>query len=282
MEVPVDYQEIVYEVSEAIATITLNRPDKLNAWTIRMESEYRHAMEAAEKDPDVRVIIVTGAGRGFCAGADMKMLSGISQGDTLGRGGEATDLPKATPGTAADVRDDFRMVYTYPPAIRKPIIAAVNGAAAGLGFIHALYCDMRFASERARFGTAFARRGLIAEHGISWMLPRLIGLQNALDLLYSGRMIDAQEALAMGLVSKVLPHDDLIPTVRAYATELATLSSPRSMAIMKRQVYDAQFQDLATANTIGNDEMLKSFETEDFREGVASFVERRPPKFTGK
>ena len=282
MEVPVDYQEIVYEVSEAIATITLNRPDKLNAWTIRMESEYRHAMEAAEKDPDVRVIIVTGAGRGFCAGADMKMLSGISQGDTLGRGGDATDLPKATPGTAADVRDDFRMVYTYPPAIRKPIIAAVNGAAAGLGFIHALYCDMRFASERARFGTAFARRGLIAEHGISWMLPRLIGLQNALDLLYSGRMIDAQEALAMGLVSKVLPHDDLIPTVRAYATELATLSSPRSMAIMKRQVYDAQFQDLATANTIGNDEMLKSFETEDFREGVASFVERRPPKFTGK
>lgn len=277
-----DYQEVIYEVSEAIATITLNRPDKLNAWTIRMESEYRHAMGAAEKDPDVRVIIVTGAGRGFCAGADMKMLSGISHRKTLGRGEDATDLPKSTPGTAPDVRDDFRMLYTYPPAIRKPIIAAVNGAAAGLGFIHALYCDMRFASERARFGTAFARRGLIAEHGISWMLPRLIGLQSALDLLYSGRMIDAEEALAMGLVCKVVPHDDLIPTVRAYATELATLSSPRSMAIIKRQVYDAQFQDLATANTIGNDEMLKSFETEDFREGVASFVERRPPKFTGK
>ncbi len=277
-----DYQQIVYEVSEGIATLTLNRPEKLNAWTMRMEGEYRHAMAEAEKDPDVRVIIVTGAGRGFCAGADMDMLSGLSQGETLGRGGEPEDLPKATPGARPDVRDDFRMLYTYPPAIQKPIIGAINGAAAGLGFVHTLYCDVRFASERARFGTAFARRGLIAEHGISWMLPRLVGVQNALDLLYSGRMIDAQEALAMGIVSKVVPHDDLIPTVRSYATDLATLSSPRSIAIMKRQVYDALFQDLAAANTIANDEMLKSFETHDFKEGVASFVERRPPKFTGK
>lgn len=277
-----DFQEIIYEVSENIATITLNRPEKLNAWTRRMEAEYRQAMAISEKDPEVRVIIITGAGRGFCAGADMTMLSSISEGETLERGGTPEDLSLASPGSGPDVRDDFRMLYTYPPAIQKPILGAVNGPAAGLGFIHLLYCDVRFASERARFGTAFARRGLIAEHGISWILPRLIGVQNALDLLFSGRMIDAQEALDRGLVSRVIPHDELIPTVREYATELATLSSPRSIGIMKRQVYDALFQDLATANTIGNEEMLKSFETADFKEGVASFVERRPPKFTGK
>jgi enoyl-CoA hydratase/carnithine racemase len=276
-----DYKELLYEVSEGIATVTLSRPEKLNAWTMRMEAEYRHAMAGAERDPDVRTIIVTGAGRGFCAGADMNLLSGLSQGDTLKQGGAEDGLPKANPG-APGARDDFRMLYTWPLAIRKPILAAVNGPAAGLGLIHTLYCDIRFASDRARFGTAFVRRGLIAEHGISYMLPRLIGVQNALDLLYSGRVIDAPEALRMGLVSRVVPHDELIPTVRAYARELGTLSSPRSIAIMKRQVYDALFQDLATANTIGNDEMLKSFESEDFREGVASFVEKRPPKFTGK
>jgi len=276
-----NYKELLYDVSEGIATVTLNRPEKLNAWTTRMEAEYRHAMAEAERDPDVRTIIVTGAGRGFCAGADMGLLTGLSQGDTLKEGGQADDLPKAKPG-APDARDDFRMLYTWPLAIRKPILAAVNGPAAGLGLIHTLYCDIRFASDRARFGTAFVRRGLIAEHGISYFLPRLIGVQNALDLLYSGRMIDAPEALRMGLVSRVVPHDELIPTVRAFARDLGTLSSPRSIAIMKRQVYDALFQDLATANTIGNDEMLKSFDSEDFREGVASFVEKRPPKFTGK
>ncbi len=277
-----NYRELRVEVSEAIATVSLHRPEKLNAWTMRMEAEYRHAMGEAEKDPGVRVIIVTGSGRGFCAGADMDLLTGLTQGETLQEGGAQEELPKASPGGRPGVRDDFRMLYTWPAAIEKPILAAINGPAAGLGFVHTLYCDVRFASDRARFGTAFARRGLIAEHGISWMLPRLIGVQNALDLLFSGRMIDAREALAMGLVSRVVPHDDLIPTVRAYAKELATMCSPRSIAIMKRQVYDALFQDLHTANTIGNEEMLKSFPTQDFREGVQSFLERRPPKFTGK
>ena len=276
------YQELLYDVSEGIATVTLHRPEKLNAWTMRMEGEYRHAMAEAEKDPGVRVILVTGSGRGFCAGADMGLLSGLTQGETLYEGGAEEDLPKASPGASPGVRDDFRMLYTWPPAIEKPILAAINGAAAGLGFIHTLYCDIRFASDRARLGTAFVRRGLIAEHGISWILPRLVGVQNALDLLFSGRMIDAQEALAMGLVSRVVPHDELIPTVRGYARELATMCSPRSIAIMKRQVYHALFQDLHTANTIGNDEMLQSFETHDFREGVASFLEKRTPEFTGK
>ncbi len=273
-----DYQEIRYDVSEEIATVTLHRPEQLNAWTMRMDGEYRHAMAEAEKDPDVRVIIVTGAGRGFCAGADMALLSSLTKGDAI----REEDLPRASPGARADARDDFRMLYTWPPAIAKPILAAVNGPAAGLGFVHMLYCDVRFASDRAKFGTAFVRRGLIAEHGVSWMLPRLVGLENALDLLFSGRMIDASEAIAMGLVSRVVPHDELIPAVRAYAKELATMCSPRSIAIMKQQVYNALFQDLATANTIANDLMLKSFESEDFCEGVSSFLERRPPKFTGK
>jgi enoyl-CoA hydratase/carnithine racemase len=276
------YEEIIYEVSENIATVTLNRPEKLNAWTLRMEGEYRHAMEAAEKDPDVRAIIVTGAGRGFCAGADMGLLSGLSHGERPEVGGGPEELAKASPGAGPGVREDFRMPHSYPPAIRKPILAAVNGPAVGLGFVSTLYCDVRFASERARFGTAFVRRGLIAEHGISWILSRLVGLQNALDLLFSGRVIDAPEALSIGLVSRVVPHDELIPTVRAYATELTTLSSPRSIAVMKRQIYDALFQDLATATAIADEEMVKSFESEDFKEGVASFLERRPPKFTGK
>ncbi|OGP86633.1 MAG: enoyl-CoA hydratase [Deltaproteobacteria bacterium RBG_13_65_10] len=277
-----DYQEVRYDVSEAIATVTLHRPDKLNAWTMRMEGEYRHALAAAEQDPEVRVIVVTGAGRGFCSGADMALLTGLTQGETLSEGPREEDLLRASPGARPDVREDFRMTYTWPPSIPKPILAAVNGPAVGLGLVHTLYCDVRFASDRARFGTAFARRGLIAEHGISWMLPRLVGPQNALDLLLSGRIIDAAEAFEMRLVSRVVPHAQLMPTVRAYARDLATVCSPRSIAIMKKQVYDALFQDLATANTIANDLMLKSFESEDFREGVESFVQRRAPRFTGR
>jgi enoyl-CoA hydratase/carnithine racemase len=274
----VDYRDIRYGVSEGIATVTLHRPEKLNAWTRRMEGEYRHAMAAAEKDPDVRAVIVTGAGRGFCAGADMGLLSGLVNGEEI----LAEEIPTASPGAGADTRDDFRMNYTWPPAIAKPILAAVNGPAVGLGFVHVLYCDVRFASDRAKFGTAFVRRGLIAEHGISWMLPRLVGLENALDLLLSGRVIDASEAVAMGLVSRVVPHDELIPAVRAYAQEIAAMCSPRSIAIMKKQVYDGLFQDLAGANKIANDLMFESFGSEDFREGVSSFLERRPPKFSGK
>lgn len=274
------YEEVIYDVRDRVATVTLNRPQALNAWTSRMAVEYRHALGTAEQDDDVRVIIVTGAGRGFCAGADMNMLTGLSQGDELDRG-NTTDLPLLNPGSEHNPRPDFQQQNSWPLAVRKPFIAAINGAAAGLGFVHSLYADIRFAADTAKFTTAFARRGLIAEHGISWMLPRLIGVSNAMDLLYSGRVIMADEALRMGLVSRVVPADELLPMTQEYARELATLASPRSQAIMKWQVYDGLMQDLATATGFANEEMLKSLECDDFKEGVASFVEKRAPNFTG-
>lgn len=274
-----DYQEILYDVSENIATITLNRPEKLNAWTGRMELEYRHALADAEDRDDVRVIILTGAGRGFCAGADMSMLSGLAE-----RDGErdAVDVEVAQPGQGnGPIREDYRKHYSFPLSVKKPIIAAINGAAAGLGLVHTLYCDIRFASDTAKFGTAFVQRGLIAEHGISWLLPRLIGLNNAMDLLISGRIILADEALRMGLVGRVVPADELMETVRDYAKRIAVYSSPRSTGIIKGLVYDAQFSDLATAIDAADVEMAKSLACKDFKEGVASFVEKRTPAFTG-
>ncbi len=166
--------------------------------------------------------------------------------------------------------------------VPKPIIAALNGATAGLGLVVSLYCDLRIAADTAVFTTAFSRRGLIAEHGVSWMLPRLVGLQHGLDLLLSARKITAAEALAMGLVAQVKPAATLQDDVRAYARELADLVSPRSLRVMKRQIWEAQFQSLAEATAVGNDEMQKSFTTEDFKEGVAHFVEKRAPRFTGR
>lgn len=275
-----DYQEILYSVSDRIATITLNRPDKLNAWTMRMEAEYRHAMADAEAREDVRVVVVTGAGRGFCAGADMSLLSSIQGGadlESVQREGEL-----AEPGNGPDVREDFKKPYTFPLGVRKPIIGAINGHAMGLGLVHAIYCDIRFASDKAKFGTAFSQRGLIAEHGLGWILPRLIGVENALDLLYSARIVEAEEAKAMGLVSRVVPHEELLPRVYEYATHLATMCSPRAMGIIKRQVYDSLMSDLGPATDIAIEEMMASFGTEDFAEGVTSFIEKRPPQFTGK
>lgn len=274
-----EYREIQFEVSDHIATLTLNRPDKLNAWTARMELEYRDALADAEARDDVRVIILTGAGRGFCAGADMSLLSSVMSEEF-----EVGDLQRdgKEPGQGEDVREDFRKPYSFLPAIRKPIIAAINGHAMGLGLVHALYCDIRFASETAKFGTAFVQRGLIAEHGIAWLLPRLIGLENSLDLLMSGRIIDAKEAQTLGMVGRVVPAEALMPTVREYAKHLATMCSPRALSIIKRQVWDSLMTDLGPSVDIAIQEMMDSFGTDDFREGVSSFLEKRPPQFTGK
>ena len=275
------YEQIRYDVEDGVATVTLNRPDKLNAWTAQMEKEVQAAMARAEADDEVRVIVLTGAGRGFCAGADLQDLGKVA-GAASAAELERVLKDRFVGPQRADARPDFQKTYSYFPAIGKPIIGAINGSAVGLGFVIALYCDLRFASDQARFSTAFSRRGLIAEHGISWMLPRLVGVSNALDLLFSARMIDAAEALRIGLVSRVLPQAEFMDGVRAYAKELATAVSPRSLRVMKKQVYEALFQTLAEATDAANVEMMKSFGSADFREGVAHFLEKRPPAFTGK
>ena len=273
------FEQILYEVKDRVATVTLNRPDKLNAWTAVMGREVRQAMDEAARDEAVRVIVLTGAGRGFCAGADMQMLSGI-----VGAGRQEPGEAAAAHEAAGDpaIRPDFRGPYAYFPMVPKPIIAALNGATAGLGLVVSLYCDLRIAADTAVFTTAFSRRGLIAEHGVSWMLPRLVGLQHGLDLLLSARKITAAEALAMGLVAQVKPAATLQEDVRAYARELADLASPRSLRVMKRQIWEAQLQSLAEATAVGDEEMRKSFTTEDFKEGVAHFVEKRTSRFTGR
>jgi len=276
----VNYQQIAYEVSGGIATCTLSRPDQLNAWTPRMQIELRDALYAAAADDDVRAIIITGAGRGFCAGADMKLLGSFSG---AGRMTADADLPQVEneppPGP---IRPDFQTEYSYLLSIPKPIIAAINGPAAGVGFVLALFCDIRMASASARMGAIFARRGLVAEYGVSWILPRLVGLANASDILFSGRLVDADEALRMGLVSRVIRNETFLGEVRDYANSLVSASSPRSIRIMKRQIYEDQLSTLEHSVGVAIKEMHESLRSEDFREGVAHFLEKRSPKFTGR
>lgn len=276
------YTEILYGVSNGVATVTLNRPEKLNAWTFTMEAEVREAMAAAEQDAGVRVIVLTGAGRGFCAGMDLAQLGQIAGSKPTVESLKKSLADYLKGPQRADARPDFQRTYSYFPAIGKPVIAALNGATTGLGLVIALYCDVRFASDQAKFSTAFARRGLIAEHGLSWMLPRLVGHANALDLLLSARTLDAVEALRMGLVNQVVPQEKFAESVQAYATELATMVSPRSLRVIKKQVYEALFQSLAEATDSANEQMFLSLVCEDFREGVTHFLEKRPPRFTGK
>lgn len=277
-------QEILYSVANRVATITLNRPDKLNAWTALMEKEVRSAMENAEGDEDVRVIVLTGAGRGFCAGADMSLLSAVAEHGVVNqaREGQSPEDQNREAALRDGVPLDFQKRYSYFPAIGKPVIAAINGPVVGLGLVITLYCDLRLASDAARFSTTFARRGLVAEYGMAWMLPRIVGIANALDLLFSARTIDAAEALRIGLVNRILPQESFLEKVHEYARELAATVSPRSLRIIKRQVYEAMFQPLSEAFDVSVNEMMASFKTEDFKEGVAHFVEKRPPAFSGR
>ncbi|HLZ85242.1 MAG TPA: enoyl-CoA hydratase [Caulobacteraceae bacterium] len=274
------YQDILYGVEDGVAVVTLNRPDRLNAWRAEMEREVRAAMKAAADDAAVRVIVLTGAGRGFCAGADM---GGLQSTVAAGRVAGEVAPARVRPGPFDPAsRSDFQKQYSYFPAVPKPIIAAINGACAGLGLVMALYADIRFASDAAKFTTAFARRGLIAEHGISWLLPRIVGVANAADLLFSARTILAPEAAAMGLVNRMIPHQSFEGEVMAYARMLASEVSPRSQREMKREMWNAMFQGLGEAIDAANADMPGSFVSEDFKEGVAHFVEKRAPAFTGR
>jgi enoyl-CoA hydratase/carnithine racemase len=290
MPTVVSTKETLYNVADRVATITLNRPDKLNAWTAVMEGEVRSHMQNAEQDDEVRVIVLTGAGRGFCAGADMSLLSAVAERGVDYRDLDNRDLDDRSREQALrdgansreGVAPDFQKKYSYFPAVGKPVIAAINGPVVGLGLVITLYCDLRLASDASRFSTTFARRGLIAEYGMAWMLPRIVGIANALDLLFSARTIDVAEALRVGLVNRVFPQETFLEKVQEFAQELASTVSPRSLRIIKRQVYEAMSQPLAEAFDISVREMMACFRTEDFKEGVAHFMQKRPAAFTGK
>ncbi|MGD0190045.1 MAG: enoyl-CoA hydratase [Rhizomicrobium sp.] len=276
------YPDILYGVDERIATITLNRPDRLNAYTGQMADSLKRAMADANEDRDVRSIVITGAGRGFCAGADMDVLSQhASAGHHTSQSAATHAEPEFRnilgPDLSAAFGDGSR--FGYFMKTKKPIIAAINGPIAGIGLVMALYADLRFAPENAVLTTSFAQRGLIAEHGIGWLLPRLVGQANALDLLLSARKITAREAEAIGLVNKVFAQDTFVDNVRAYARNLANAVSPRSMAIMKAQVWKSNFEDFNESLAVADREMALSLADNEFKEGVAHFVEKRAARF---
>jgi enoyl-CoA hydratase/carnithine racemase len=246
-------------VVDGVATITLHNPDRKNAWSLAMEHQYFARLDDAAAATDVRAIVVTGAGSAFCPGMDMAAL-------------------EQTAAAGEIVREGRRPMH-YALSIPKPMIAAINGACAGIGLIQALYCDLRFAARGARMSTSFTRRGLGAEYGTSWMLPRLVGVERALDLLLSGRTFDAEEAHTMGLVGRLCDPADVVADAQAYAAELARFSAPRAMAAVRYQVYADLDDDFETSWTRTLRIMQRMNAHPDFAEGVASFTERRDPAF---
>jgi enoyl-CoA hydratase/carnithine racemase len=245
-----------------VLVLTLNRPERLNSWTDALEERYYDRLDAGEDDPEVRAIVVTGAGRGFCAGADMEDLHHGATGDDV----EAALRNRPRP-------------RTFPLTVRKPLIAAINGAAAGLGLVEALYCDVRFATPEAKLTTAFARRGLVAEYGMSWLLPRLVGYSTALDLLMSARVVLGEEALRLRLVDRLSESGRVVDDAVAFAQELATHSSPWSMATIKAQVQADLDRSFTDAVAEAEELMIRSFDRPDVLEGVVSYNERRAPVF---
>jgi len=258
-----DLHVVRYEVADRVATVTLDRPDRLNAWTGRMHTEYRRCLARAEGDPAVRAIVVTGAGRGFCAGADARALEQHAD-----RGGYDDG-----------VRPEFDHAFAFHFGMAKPVIAAVNGPAAGVGLVLACYCDLRFAAAGAKLTTSAPRLGLPAEYGLSWVLPRLVGIGHATDLLLSSRVVLAEEAATMGLVNKVLPPDELLPHTYAYARALATEVSPAAVREAKRQLYVDLHGDVGTAVERSVELLDQMMGEPDYAEGVRAYVEKRPPRF---
>jgi enoyl-CoA hydratase/carnithine racemase len=252
---------VLAERRGAVLVLTLNRPERLNAWTDELEARYFALLDAAEHDREVRAIVVTGSGRGFCAGADME------------------DLERGAEGAAEQALRERPRARFFPMTVRKPMVAAINGAAAGLGLVEALYCDVRFATPDAKLTTAFVRRGLVAEYGISWLLARVVGYSAALDLLLSGRVVLGEEALGLRLVDRLSEPDRLVDDAIAYAEELATHSSPWSMATIKKQVQADMERTFTDAAAAADELMLESFRRPDVAEGVRSYIERRPPAF---
>ncbi|CAM03139.1 enoyl-CoA hydratase [Saccharopolyspora erythraea NRRL 2338] len=255
---PQPADEVLAEVrDDGVLLLTLNRPDRLNAWTRTMQRRYFDLLEEADRDPRVRVVVVTGAGRGFCAGADMAALSEVGPEDF----------------------DPDERPLSLATRMRKPVIAAINGPVAGVGLVVALFTDVRFAASEAKFTTAFSKRGLIAEYGIAWLLPKLVGVGKALDLLLSARTLLGTEAGELGLVDRVVPGDQVLGSALAYARTLATECSPASMAEIKQQVYTGLDSGLETATADATERMIAAFRRPDVKEGIHSYLERRAPRF---
>jgi enoyl-CoA hydratase/carnithine racemase len=268
---------IQYAVADSMATITLNRPYRMNAWTGRMHTEYRWLLEQADRDPTVHAIVVTGAGRAFCAGADSKALEGHVE---KGRYDPGTPEEMAKPGFG--VQPEFDADFAYHFGLTKPVIAAINGPAAGVGLVLACYADLRFAAEGAKLTTAHGKLNLPAEFGLSWLLPRMIGLTRANDLLLTSRVVLAEEALTLGLVNAVLPAEELLPHTYRYARNLIATVSPGSLRETKRQIYADLHRDVRAAVVHSREQVDRMMTEPDFAEGVAALTQKRPPRWSGK
>ena len=257
--------EVSYARRGPLGVIRLERPDALNALTSGMILGVERLARAAERDPEVIAICITGAGRGFCAGIDMAVLSEHTR--------------SGPPPGAGDGKPSRPALFSFLRDISKPVIAAINGVGAGGGFVLAMMCDLRFMAEDASLITIFSRRGLIAEHGTSWLLPRMTGLNRALDLLWSSRKVDAAEAYRIGFVDRVAPSDALLDEVEAYVTAMAASVSPRALAVIKAQLHRHLETTFDVAAVESADLMARALAHPDAAEGAASFVERRTPRF---
>ena len=264
---------VLLDIDNRVATITLNRPDRLNAWTGRMHTEYRRLLKVAENDTAARVIVVTGAGRGFCAGGDSEALEGH-----VARGfyDDGIKEPPATPGFG--VRPEFDQSFAYHYGLTTPVIAKVNGPAAGVGLVLACFADLRFAAAEAKITTAFAKLGICAEYGLSWVLPRLVGVTAAADLLFTGRTFTAADA-PTGLFNRVVPRAELDEVADQQVRWLADQVSPASVRATKAQLYADLHRDIGSAVAESEQLLLKMMSEADYAEGVAAYTERRPPNF---
>ena len=254
-------QVLIDTTGDGVRTITLHHPERRNAWNPTMETQYFAALDDAAADEVVRAIVVTGTGSSFCPGLDSQRLE-----------------QAAGP---VGLRLEGRRSQHYPLTIPKPMVAAINGSCAGIGLVQALVCDVRFMARTARLSTAYAKLGIPAEYGLSWLLPRMIGIEWALDLLLSARRVDGEEAQRIGLVTRVCDFDDVLPEAQAYAAMLATGSSPRAMAAIRRQVWGDLSRGYTEANALWFEAMLRlnSPDNPDFAEGVNAMVEKRAPQF---
>lgn len=267
-----EFKVVQYQVGEAIATITLNRPQRMNAWTGRMHTEYRSALLLAENDPAVRIIVVTGAGRGFCVGADTRALEGHVQ-----KGGYDPGTPDDLAQPGFGVRAEFDASFAYHFGLTKPVIAAINGPAAGVGLVLACFADIRFAVKGVKLTTAHGKLNLPAEFGLSWLLPRLIGLTRANDILLTSRVVMTEEALEIGLINRLCNADELMQVTYEYAREMAANVSPGSLRETKRQIYTDLHRDAASAVEESEALVRSMMQEPDFQEGVAALTEKRTP-----